>query len=109
MAESTLELISKIDELTELHEFLQDETVDRALSLVVKLTMSPDLPHAKALPLIVELQALSATFALRATYYATLGKGAAGTPNNMKKNIYYTLSDSTDKIVSGLKYIARPI
>lgn len=109
MAESTLELIGKIDELMELHKFLQDDSVDRALSLVVKLTMSPDLPHAKALPLIVELQSLSATFALRATYYATLGKGASGTPNNMKKNIYYTLSDSTDKLVSGLKYIARPI
>lgn len=109
MSDSTLELINTIDELTAIHEFLKDDGVDNALSRVVKLTMAPDVPHLKAIPLIVELQALSATFALRATYYATLAKGAAGTDNNMKKNLYYTLADSMDKLVSSLKYMARPL
>jgi hypothetical protein len=50
---------------------------------------------------------MSAKFGILATYYSTLAKGSSGTPNNVKKNIYYTMKDSIDKLVDSLKYVAR--
>ena len=56
---NTLELISDITEFNDLHEFMKDEHLDRALAIVVKLLMNPDVPSAKAPHLIMELQAMS--------------------------------------------------
>ena len=47
---NTLELISDITEFNDLHEFMQDEHLDKALAIVVKLLMNPDVPSAKAPP-----------------------------------------------------------
>lgn len=107
--ENVLELISTVDELLEVHEFLKDDNVDRALSNVVKLMMNPEIPSAKALPLIIELQAIAGVCSVKATWYATVAKDRAGTANNSKKNIYYTLADVLDKIVSALKYSAKTV
>lgn len=105
--ENVLELINTIDELMMLHDYLKDDNVDTALSSVVKLMLNPEIPSAKALPLIVELQAISATCSIKATWYATVAKDRAGTENNNKKNIYYTLADAFDKVVAALKYSAK--
>ena len=37
---NTLQLISDITEFNDLHEYMQDEHLDKALSIVVKLLMS---------------------------------------------------------------------
>ena len=87
MSESTLELISKVTEFNDLHEYMQDEQLDKALAMIVKLLMNPDVPSAKAPMIIIELQALSAKFAVLASYYTTIAKDKTGTPNNNKKNI----------------------
>ena len=52
---NTLELISDITEFNDLHEFMKDEHLDKALAIVVKLLMNPDVPSAKAPYLIIEL------------------------------------------------------
>jgi hypothetical protein len=57
--------------------------------------------------IIIELQALSAKFAVLASYYTTIAKDKTGTPNNNKKNIYYTASSAIDRLVDALKYAAR--
>jgi len=106
-AKSILELISEVTEFNDLHEHMQDEQLDRALSVIIKLVMNPDVPSAKAPVLIVELQAISAKLAILASYYATIGKDKAGTINNYKKNIYYSAKEAIDRLVDALKYSAR--
>ena len=71
---NTLELISSITEFNDLHDYMQDESLDKALSIVVKLLMNPDVPAAKAPHLIIELQALSTKFGMLAAYYSTIAK-----------------------------------
>ena len=104
---NTLELISNITEFNDLHEFMNDEHLDKALSIVVKLLMNPDVPSAKSPMLIMELQAMSTKFAVLASYYSTIAKDKAGTTNNNKKNVYYSVKESIDKLVDALKYVVR--
>lgn len=104
---NTLELVSDITEFNDLHEFMQDEHLDKAMAIVVKLLMNPDVPSAKAPHLIMELQAMSTKFAVLASVYSTIAKDKAGTVNNNKKNIYYSVKESIDKLVDALKYVVR--
>jgi hypothetical protein len=104
---NTLELISKITEFNDLHEYMQDDQLDKALAIVVKLLMNPDVPAAKAPMLIIELQAMSTKFSMMASVYSTIAKDKAGTTNNNKKNIYYSAKESIDKLVDALKYVVR--
>jgi hypothetical protein len=104
---NSLELISDITEFNDLHEFMQDEQLDKAMAIVVKLLMNPDVPSAKAPHLIIELQAMSTKFAMLASVYSTIAKDKAGTVNNNKKNVYYSAKESIDKLVDALKYVVR--
>jgi len=104
---SSLELISTITEFNDLHEFMKDEHLDRALAVVIRLLMNQDVPSAKVPYLIVELQAMSAKFAILASVYSTILKDKAGTENNNKKNIYYTISSALGELAAALKYIVR--
>jgi hypothetical protein len=106
-SKNTLELISDITEFNDLHEFMKDEHLDKALSIVVKLLMNPDVPSAKAPMLIMELQAMSTKFAVMSSVYSTIAKDKAGTVNNNKKNVYYSVKESIDKLVDALKYVVR--
>ena len=104
--ESTGDIISLIYEFKEMHEFMDDESVDRALELLVKTLFSRGGPPPGAVPaLIVEMQALATKFALLATYYQTIGKG--GSEETYKKNIYYTMRDAFTKLADNLKYLVR--
>jgi hypothetical protein len=106
MSDNALELVSTVTQFNDIHEFMQDEDVDRAMHLVIKLLMEKgSIPSAQAPKLIVELQALATKFAVLATYYATIGKG--GTDENHKKNVCFTLKDSLSKLVDALKYSAK--
>ena len=105
--ESTLEFVNQVTEFNDLHEFMNDPELDEALALIVKIMMKPDIPSVQAVALIGKLQAMSAKFAVLATYYTTIAKGPSGSVNNTKKNVYYTMKESIDKIVDALKYLAR--
>ena len=102
-----LEVISTITEFNDLHEYMKDEQLDRAMIAIINILMKPDIPPAAAHKLIVELQAISAKFGILASYYSTIAKDKAGTVNNNKKNIYYSVKESVDKLVDALKYVVR--
>jgi hypothetical protein len=104
---STLELVSEITEFNDISEQLQDQRLDEALALVVKLVAKPDIPVAKVPTLLVTLQALSAEMAIKANYYTNFEKGSSGTLPNKKKNVYYTMSSSLDRLVDALKYMMK--
>lgn len=106
MSENALELVSQVTELNDLHEFMEDDELDRALHCVIKLYMEKGkLNPVQASALIVELQALATKFALLGTYYMTIGK--KGTVETHKKNVYFTLKDSITKLVDSLKYVSK--
>ena len=106
MSENALELVSQVTELNDLHEFMEDEQVDRAMHLVIRLYMEKGrLNPVQAAALIVELQSLATKFALLATYYMTIGKG--GSEATHKKNVFFTLNNSITKLVDSLKYVSK--
>ncbi len=105
--ENPIETISVITQFNDLTEFMQDEQLDRALALAIKCIAEPDVAATKAPRLIVELQAISFKFAIKAVEYATIKKDRAGTSNNHKKNIYYSTKEALDRLVDALKYAAR--
>ena len=105
--ESTLDYINQVTEFNDIHEFMQDADLDEAMAIIVKIMMKPDIPSVQAVALIGKLQAMSAKFGMLATYYTTSAKGPSGSINNTKKNVYYTMKDSLDKLVDSLKYLAR--
>jgi len=105
---SVIEIISHVDGFKALHEYLNDdEDLDEALSIIVKLIAKPDVAHMKVPPLIVKIQALSAKYQVLAAVHSTIAKGRAGTDDNNKKNIYYSMSSALDKLAQSLKYLVR--
>lgn len=105
--ENPLETISKLTEFNDLTDFMQDPQLDRALDLAIKCMADPNIAAQKAPRLIVELQAISFKFSLKAVEYATIKKDRANTANNHKKNIYYSTKEALDRLVDSLKYAAR--
>lgn len=106
-SESILEVISGVTEFNDLHDELKDPELDLALAAVVSLVMSPSMSSAKAAESVVKLQALSARFKMQATTYKVLNPGRSGTDQYKRKNVYFAISDSLDKLVDALKYMAR--
>lgn len=105
--ESILSTVSELTALNDMKDFLQDPDFDEAMDLVIKLIMKPHMEPGKAQQLIVKLQALSTKYAILAVTYTTILRDKAGTENNNKKNVYYTLKEALDKLCDALKYTAR--
>jgi len=108
MSDNALELISSITEFNQIHEFMNDEQLDRAMEIVIKLVVNQGkIPAIKAVPLIVELQALSTKFALLSAQYATFDSGPARSDKAHRKNVYYSAKEAINKLVDALKISAR--
>jgi hypothetical protein len=97
--QTTLEMING---LAEIAEFMQDEELNTALTMIAKLIIKPDIPAPVASIEIVRLQAIAGKLALKATWMANVDKN-----NRAKKNIYYTAAEAVNNLVSALKYIMR--
>jgi hypothetical protein len=102
--DETLKLISSITELNDMHEFMQDEHLDLAMAVIIKLILNPDIPFGKAPGLIVQLQALASKFQMQARYYTSYEKGADAVK---KKNTFYSAHEAVSRLVDALKYSAK--
>lgn len=101
-----LKTVSDITELNDLSKFLQDEDVDRAMDITIRVVASEGgVPPSKANALVAELQGLSVIFGLKATYYATIGRD--GKLEVDKKNIYFTMKEQVMKLADAMKYVAK--
>lgn len=99
--------VSKITEFNDIIEYMQDPDLDRVLDLAIKCIAKPEI-NAQKIPLvIVELQAISLKFSVKAVEYATIKKDRAGTDNNNRKYIYRSTKEAVDRLVDALKYMAR--
>ena len=94
--------IESINGLQEIADFMQDEELTSALTMVAKLIIKPDIPIQVATIEIVRLQAIAAKMSLKATWMVNVEKG-----DRAKKNIYFTAADAINELVAALKYIAR--
>ena len=91
-----------VNGLTEIADYMQDEELTVALTMIAKIIIKPDIPIQVATLEIVRLQAIAAKLALKATWMANVDKSNRG-----KKNIYYTAAEAVNNLVSALKYITR--
>lgn len=96
---STLEMINGLSEIA---DFMEDEELTAALTMIAKLIIKPDIPLNVATVEIVRLQAIAAKMSFKATWLTNVDKG-----DRAKKNIYYTAAASINDLVSALKYITR--
>lgn len=99
MEKTTLEMINGLSEIS---EYMEDEDLTTALTMIAKLIVKPDIPIQVATLEIVRLQAIAAKLSLKATWMANVDKA-----NRAKKNIYYTSAEAVGDLVSALKYITR--
>ena len=97
--QTTLEMING---LAEIAEFMEDEELNTALTMIAKLIIKPDIPMPVAAIEIVRLQAIAAKMSFKATWMANVDKSDRG-----KKNIYYTAAEAINNLVSALKYTIR--
>jgi len=97
--QTTLDMVNG---LAEISEFMEDEELTTALTMIAKLIIKPDIPMPVAAIEIVRLQAIAGKLALKATWMANVDKN-----NRAKKNIYYTAAEAVNNLVSALKYIMR--
>ena len=94
--------LEQLNDLADIAEYMEDEDLTTALTMIAKLIIKPDIPIQVATLEIVRLQAIAAKLALKAKWMANVDKSNRG-----KKNIYYTAAESVNNLVSALKYITR--
>jgi hypothetical protein len=94
--------IDMVNGLAEIADFMNDEELTQALTVIAKLIIKPDIPINVATLEIVRLQAIAAKMAFRATWMVNVEKG-----NREKKNIYFTAHEAITDLVAALKYIVR--
>jgi hypothetical protein len=97
--QTTLDMVNGLSEIA---EYMNDEELTVALTMIAKLIIKPDIPMNVATLEIVRLQAIAAKMSLRATWMTNVDKSDRG-----KKNIYYTSAEAINNLVSALKYITR--
>ena len=96
---TTLEMVNG---LTEIADYMQDEELTTALTMIAKIIIKPDIPLQVASMEIVRLQAIAAKMSFKATWMANVDKS-----DRAKKNIYFTAAQAINDLVSALKYIMR--
>ena len=94
--------LDMVNGLTEIADYMKDEELTTALTMIAKLIIKPDVPLNVATVEIVRLQAIAAKMSFKATWMANVDKS-----DRAKKNIYYTAAEAINDLVSALKYIMR--
>ena len=94
--------LDMVNGLTEIADYMQDEELTTALTMIAKIIIKPDIPLQAASLEIVRLQAIAAKMSFKATWMANVDKS-----DRAKKNIYFTAAQAINDLVSALKYIMR--
>lgn len=94
--------LDMVNGLSEIADYMQDEELTTALTMIAKIIIKPDIPLQVASMEIVRLQAIAAKMSFKATWMANVDKS-----DRAKKNIYFTAAQAINDLVSALKYIMR--
>lgn len=101
METDALETLSEMQDLIDVHDFMQDEGILEVMELVIKCIAKPDIPPARAREALLKVQAYAFKFRLQALDFNYINK------DNTKKNIYYAISQQCTDLAQTLKYLAR--
>jgi hypothetical protein len=101
---SPLEYLSEIQEAMDASGFMNDEELDDAMGNVIKLVAKPDVPPQTAAHLVVQLEAWSALFKIKARSLMML---PVGNDPAKRKGFYLSLADSLQRLADALKYSTR--
>ena len=66
--------LEQLNDLADIAEYMEDEDLTTALTMIAKLIIKPDIPIQVATLEIVRLQAIAAKLALKATWMANVDK-----------------------------------
>lgn len=102
-----LEYISNIQDLMDLHEFINDRDLAEAMDLAVKCIAKPDMPPVVARSALLKMQGLAFQFRMQAATYTYIHKGRAGSEENVKKNVYFAASEQCNAMAQTLKYLVK--
>jgi hypothetical protein len=94
--------LDMVNGLAEIADYMKDEELNTALTMIAKLIIKPDIPINVATLEIVRLQAIAAKMSFKATWMANVDKG-----DRAAKNIYFTAAAAISELVAALKYITR--
>lgn len=102
-----LEYLSNIQDLVDLHDFMQDEELAGAMDLAIKCIAKPEMPPSVARAALLKMQGLAFRFRMQAATYTYIHKGKSGTDENVKKNVYYSASEQCHELAQTLKYLVK--
>lgn len=101
METDALQTLSGMQDLVDVHEFMDDEGLLEVMELVIKCIAKPDIPPAVARTALLKIQAYAFKFRLQALDYNYINK------DSTKKNVYYAISQQCTDLAQTLKYLAR--
>lgn len=102
-----LEYLSEVQDLVDLHEFMQDDELAEAMDLALKVIAKPDIPVSVARNALAKMQGYSLRFRMQAATYTYVKTGKAGSVENVKKNVYFAISEHCNAMAQTLKYLAK--
>lgn len=102
-----MEYISNIQDLVDLHDFMNDPRLTEAMELAVKCAAKPDMPPAVARNAMLKMQGLAFQFRMQAATYTYVNTGKAGTEQNVKKNVYFAVAEQCHEMAQTLKYLVK--
>lgn len=102
-----LEYLSEAQDLMDLNVFMADDDFEQALELCLKCIADPHISIASARLALLRMQAYAFKFKMQGQVYMTIRKGSAGTTENQRKNVYYSISEQCHELAQTLKYICK--
>lgn len=106
-ARDILQSTSNIQDLLDLNDWMKDDDYTEALAKVVNIIARDEISAEKCAKLVVKFAAWGSLFNQKAQTYMTIKKDRAGTDNNMKKNVYFSISKDCYEMSAALKYMVR--
>lgn len=102
-----LEHLSKMQDLVDLAEFMDDDDIANAMDLALKCVAKPNIPVATARKALLQMQGYAFEFKSRGLKYIALDSVKSGTDGYRKKSVYLSLSEQCHELAQTLKYLAR--
>lgn len=102
-----LEYLSKVQDLVDLHEFMENDDLAEAMDLAIKCIAKPDMPPSVARNALLKMQGLAFQFRMQAATYTYIHKGKTGSEENVRKNIYFAASEQCHNLAQTLKYLVK--
>lgn len=99
--------VSEIQDFVDLHNVVEDEELQNAIDIALRMIANPNVSHATARKAMLQMQGYAFKFKMQGLVYMQIHKGAAATKENIKKNAYFYASEQCHELAQTLKYLAR--